>query len=236
MTSRANGAAIQVDRLSKRVGNRLVLDAVTLVVRAGAACGIAAPNGAGKSLLLDILAGYAAPTSGRVRLLGHDPRAAALRGQVAALAQRPMLDAADSVAGLLGYLADLAGVARATAVPPVLERLALTELAAERVGELSEGVRRRVALAAVLIGRPRIVLLDEPGAGLDPVARRSVDAAVRELKRSATVVVASSDPAYVESMCDEVFNLGVANKAAHDAIGDVAERTRLTTPQQGAWS
>ncbi len=236
MSAEVNTAAIHVEALSKRVGGRLILDAVTFVVPAGTAVAVVAPNGAGKSLLLDIVAGFVAPSGGRVRLFGHDPRASALRGQVATLPQRALADTVDQVGSFLRHIAGLEGLDATRVVPPVLERLALADLATMRICDLSEGVRRRVALAVVLLGRPRIVLLDEPTLGLDPAGQQAVRTAVAELKTRATVLVASSDPASVESLCAEVVGLGARQDEARRLVGAFVELPRITAPQQGACS
>ena len=236
MSAEVNTAAIHVEALSKRVGGRLILDAVTFVVPAGTAVAVVAPNGAGKSLLLDIVAGFVAPSSGRVRIFGHDPRASTLRGQVATLPQRALADTVDQVGSFLRHIAGLEGLDARGVVPPILERLALADLATVRICDLSEGMRRRVALAIVLLGRPRIVLLDEPTLGLDPAGQQAVRAAVAELKTRATVLVASSDPASVESLCAEVVGLGSRQDEARRIVGAFVELPRITAPQQGACS
>ena len=198
--------AICLDQVSKHYGRAKVLDNVSFVTSSGCVVGIAAANGAGKSTLIDLVAGFSKPTSGTVTVCGLPVRSRGLRGQVAVLSQRLQLRGDERVRDFLDYLARLSFV-DGSQVRKQLDQFELNGVANARCGELSVGFQRRVALAAALLGDPRVVLLDEPTAGLEPAAAMAVRKVIRELKASATVLVTSPNPDELDAVCDEVLGL-----------------------------
>ncbi len=167
-----------LDEVTKRFGSVTALDAVSLTVQHGDVLALLGPNGAGKSTALALLLGLRRPDAGRVRLLGADPSRARSRMAVGVALQEAAYPATLRVGELIDlvrahYEAPLAG-------SEVFTRFGLDALAARQVGGLSGGERRRVAVALAFAGHPRLVVLDEPTAGLDGAARRAVWGAVRE--------------------------------------------------------
>ncbi|MGI8506155.1 MAG: ATP-binding cassette domain-containing protein [Solirubrobacteraceae bacterium] len=186
--------AIEVHGLGKRFGDVIALDGLDLEVEAGTVFGLLGPNGAGKTTLVRILATLLQPTAGRAAVLGRDVvgeplavrRRIGLAGQLAAVDEE--LTGRENIE-MIGRLYRLpAGEARRRA-DELLERFALVDAAERRVATYSGGMRRRLDLAAGLIGRPHVVLLDEPSTGLDPRSRQELWSIVEELRHEGTTVL-----------------------------------------------
>ncbi len=181
--------------LTRRFGARVAVDDVSISLHGGEVFGLLGPNGAGKTTTLRMLAGLIAPSAGEVRLDGQ-PVAAAdarLRRAIGFLTEQPGLWERLSVGtNLLTYarLYDLP--APHEAVRRVLDRLQIADRAGDAAGTLSKGLKQRVALARALLHDPRIVLLDEPTAGLDPESARGVRDLVGDLRAAGRVIVFSS--------------------------------------------
>jgi ABC-type multidrug transport system ATPase subunit len=169
-------AAILAEDVRRAFGDVVALDGLDLEVQAGTVFGLLGPNGAGKTTLVRILSTLLQPTSGRASVLGHDVvdaplavrRRIGLAGQFAAV--DPELTGRENVE-LVGRLYRLPGAEARKRAGEVLERFGLTEAADRRVSTYSGGMRRRLDLGASLIGRPPVILLDEPTTGLDPRTR-----------------------------------------------------------------
>jgi ABC-2 type transport system ATP-binding protein len=181
--------AIACERLTKRYGDLVAVDQVSFDVPAGQLVALLGPNGAGKTTVMEVLEGYLAPTGGRVRVLGADPRHGdrAWRARVGLVLQSTSLDEQLTVRELLGVFARL--YPDPWPVPEVLDLVDLGDAAGVRVGALSGGQRRRVDVALGVVGRPEVLFLDEPTTGLDPEARRRAWAAVEHLAATGTTVL-----------------------------------------------
>ena len=180
--------AIEAEGLRKSYGEVIALDGLDLRVDAGTVFGLLGPNGAGKTTLVRILATLLDPTSGRAAILGHDVgteplavrRRIGLAGQFAAVdAELTGRENVEMIARLYRF----SGAESRRRAAEVLERFELAEAADRRVSTYSGGMRRRLDLAAGLIGRPPVVLLDEPTTGLDPRSRQELWSIVEELRR-----------------------------------------------------
>ncbi|NOT84135.1 MAG: ABC transporter ATP-binding protein, partial [Methylococcaceae bacterium] len=172
--------------------------------------GLVGPNGAGKTTLLSILSGFLRPTSGSVRLFGYSPGAMQLIGKVAALPQDARLDPSFTIAAQLVFYARLQGFTKQQArleASRVLEAVALKEVGDEKPLVLSHGMGKRVAIAQALIGRPALVLLDEPTAGLDPVNVRTVRNIIAEQSSVTTFVISSHDLTELDRLCQKILLL-----------------------------
>ncbi|MDE2369925.1 MAG: ABC transporter ATP-binding protein [Burkholderiales bacterium] len=204
-------AAIEVVDLVKSFGGAApnAIDALTTEVAAGSITGLVGPDGAGKTTLLRILAGLLTPSSGRVRLLGLDPLsdAGALREQVGYMPQKFGLYEDLTVQENLDLYADLRGVTGAARRDAFVRLLRFTDLGAftaRPAGKLSGGMKQKLGLACTLLGQPRVLLLDEPGVGVDPISRRELWKMVRELAQGGMTVLWST--AYLDEaeLCDDV--------------------------------
>jgi ABC-2 type transport system ATP-binding protein len=186
--------AIEVHGLGKRFGDVVALDDLDLVIEAGTVFGLLGPNGAGKTTLVRILATLLAPTAGRASVLGHDVvrEPLAVRRRIGLAGQFAAVD--DELTGrenleMIGRLSRLSSAEARARAGELLERFGLVDAAARRVATYSGGMRRRLDLAAGLIGRPPVILLDEPTTGLDPRSRQELWNAVEELRRAGTTVL-----------------------------------------------
>jgi len=183
----AGEAVLSISGVEKSYGRIRALRGVDLTVHAGEVVALLGPNGAGKSTLLQILTGLFSPDEGKVEVLGHDLRRnaiVALSG-IGVVFQQPTLDLELTVVHNLLFHTDLHGLDRKTArerIRIALDRFHLADRQKERVRVLSGGNRRRVELARSLLHEPRILLMDEPTAGLDPASRRDLLEDIRRLR------------------------------------------------------
>ena len=185
------------------------LDHLDTAFRAGAITGLVGPDGAGKTTLLRVLAGLLRPDGGTVRVLGLDPftEGVVLREQVGYMPQKFGLYEDLSVLENLELYADLRNVTGAARAESFERMLAFTDLArfTERhAGKLSGGMKQKLGLACALLGAPRVLLLDEPGVGVDPISRRELWRMVRALAADGLTILWST--AYLDEAerCDEV--------------------------------
>lgn len=198
----------ELDSVTKRYGRRAALEEVSISVRAGTALGLLGPNGAGKTTVLRLLLGFARADSGRVELQGRDPLDPSSRRGVGFLPERLRLPGALSLRRFLrlqGRLADRAGSELEREIDAIAELTGLRSRLGERLDQLSKGLAQRVGFAQALLGNPRLLILDEPTTGLDPLGVREARAwleAARE--RGATLLVSSHILSEVERLCDHV--------------------------------
>ncbi|WP_406412750.1 ABC transporter ATP-binding protein [Streptomyces halstedii] len=173
---------VQARGLVKRYGDKTAVDGLDLAVAAGAVTAVLGPNGAGKTTTVEICEGYRRPDAGTVRVLGLDPvaDAAALRPRVGVMLQSGGVYSGARAVEMLTHMAKLH--AHPLDVGALVERLGLDGCGRTTYRRLSGGQQQRLALAMAVVGRPELVFLDEPTAGLDPQARRSTWELIRELR------------------------------------------------------
>jgi ABC-2 type transport system ATP-binding protein len=220
--------------VSRRYGDTLALDNVSLDIAPGELVGLLGPNGAGKSTLLTLLTGVRSVTSGRVELLGGDPRRPASRQCLGVTPQETGLPASLRV----GEVVDFVRRHYPDPLPrdEVLAQFGLTDLVRRQTGGLSGGEKRRVAVALAFAGRPRIVFLDEPTTGLDVEARRSLWDGIRHFQGGGgTVVLTSHYLEEVEALARRVVVIGGGRVLADDTVEAVrglvaVRRVSLTSP------
>lgn len=219
--------AIEVQGVGKRFGDVVALNGLDLTVPAGTVFGLLGPNGAGKTTLVRILATLLAPSSGRAAVLGYDVvreplavrRQIGLAGQFAAVDEE--LTGRENVEMIARLYRLPMGDARRRAAD-VLERFELVDAADRRVSTYSGGMRRRLDLAAGLIGRPPVVLLDEPTTGLDPRSRQELWRIVDELRRDGTTVLLTTQ--YLDEADRLAQRIGVVDRGrivAHGTAGEL---------------
>jgi ABC-2 type transport system ATP-binding protein len=197
--------AVDVSDLVVRYGDLVAVDGVSFTASAGEVVALLGPNGAGKTSTIEALEGYRRPASGRVRVLGLDPRSqrAALAPSIGVMLQRggvyPAMGALDVVRLFASYHADPEGP------EALLERVGLTSVARTRWRRLSGGEQQRLSLALALVGKPSVAFLDEPTAGVDPAGRRAIRAVIAGLRdRGACVLLATHELDEAERLADRV--------------------------------
>jgi ABC-2 type transport system ATP-binding protein len=197
-------AVLVLDGVAKHFGTRRALDGVSLNVPQGTVWGLIGPNGAGKSTSFNLLCGYLKPTTGRVQVLGRDPRIpGSLKRVLGVLPQDAALPGYLAVGPLLTYFGTLSGVERPEREARVaLERVGLSDVWDVPPSALSHGMARRVGLAQALLGDPPVVLLDEPTSGLDPKVAAEVRGLIGAMRGRATVLVSSHNLPELEALCD----------------------------------
>jgi ABC-2 type transport system ATP-binding protein len=164
---------IELESVSKRYGSRTIVRDLSFTVQRGEIVGFLGPNGAGKTTTMRMIAGFTAPTSGRVTVAGHDMATQNLEAArvIGYLPERPPLYDTLDVSAYLRFVAKAKGVPRA-AIASELERVSVAchveAVMRHEIYKLSRGYRQRVGLAQALLGRPQVLILDEPTAGLDP--------------------------------------------------------------------
>jgi ABC-2 type transport system ATP-binding protein len=201
---------IHCQQLTHTYSGKAALSDVSFELDAGEPIGLVGPNGAGKTTLLSILSGFLRPTSGTVRLFGYPPGAVQLTGKVSALPQDARLDPSFTIIEQLVFYARLQGFTTQQAAleaSRVLEEVSLKEATHEKPLALSHGMAKRVAIAQALIGKPTLILLDEPTAGLDPVNVRTVRAIIAEQSPATTFIISSHDLAELDRLCKHILLL-----------------------------
>jgi ABC-2 type transport system ATP-binding protein len=201
---------VEVRHLAKRFPKAIALDGVSFEVRPGEVLGLLGPNGAGKTTTLHALLGIVRPTSGRVRLFGHDPHAgdkSALR-RVGFASPEALMDWRLSVEENLRVYAALYDAPRA-AVDRAIALLELDPLVRSRFGDLSLGQQTRAGLARALLHEPDLLILDEPTSSLDPDIAEKTRRVLDEIRRARglAILYTSHNMAEVEQMCDRVVFL-----------------------------
>jgi gliding motility-associated transport system ATP-binding protein len=208
-TMSSDSAVIALEGVSKRYGSRTVVHDVSFTVGKGEIVGFLGPNGAGKTTTMRMVAGFTAATSGRVSVAGYDMAtqnvdAARLIGY---LPERPPLYDTLDVSAYLRFVAKVKGVAR-TAIAAELERVIaachLEEVVRREIFKLSKGYRQRLGLAQALLGVPKVLLLDEPTAGLDPGQIQETREVIRAFGEQHAVLFSTHILAEVTLICRRV--------------------------------
>jgi ABC-2 type transport system ATP-binding protein len=214
-------ALLELDHVSRRLSGREVLRDVSFSLQREDVLGLLGVNGAGKSTTLAIIAGVLRPDSGRVRLDGKraDDDVRTMRDRIGWVPESvplwPELTVAESL-DACGRLRSLSKPTRRTAIERESERLELGGIARRLCGHLSLGQKRRVGLAQALLHDPDLLVLDEPGNGLDPVQAAQLRELIGKLSPERGIILSSHDLAEVEAMCNRVVILH-AGRVRHDA-------------------
>jgi gliding motility-associated transport system ATP-binding protein len=222
---------IEVRDLTKLYGDRRALGPISFGVAAGDVVGFLGLNGAGKSTALRILACDLLPSGGEVRIDGMDvvDRARTVRTLVGFLPDRPPLYPEMTVAEYLRFVARLRGVPAAQAtgrVDEVVRRTHTDDVADAMIGSLSQGYAQRVGIAQAIVHQPRLLILDEPFTGLDPVQIVEMRALVRGFARDHTVLVSSHNLGEIHEICDRILVIREGQVAASGTEGEVLARMR----------
>ena len=221
--------AIVVRGLRKRYDGRAVVDGIDLTVAAGSIVALLGPNGAGKTTTVETIEGYRQPDEGTVRVLGLDPvrDGAALRARIGLMLQQGGIYPQARPGEILRLFARF----HRDPLDPdaLLERVGLGDVATARYRVLSGGQRQRLGLALALVGRPELIVLDEPTAGMDPAAKASTRELIVDLRAAGvTILLTTHELADVELLADQV---AIIDRGRIVAAGTVAELARGAAPR-----
>ena len=221
---------IRAKELTKRYATTLAVDHVDFEVRSGVIVGILGPNGAGKTTTILMLLGLTEPSEGRAEVAGFDPLREPLevKRRVGYLPDSVGFYDGLSARDNLAYTGRLAGLSRREIderFAEAMARVGLPDVGLERVGTFSRGMRQRLGLAEILMKRPRIAILDEPTATLDPHSTQEFLGMIRALKNDGTAVLLSSHHLdQVQSVCDRVALFNQGRIALAGSVTDLAQR------------
>ena len=226
--------AIDVEGLTKRFGDKTVVDHFSMQVPTGLIYGFLGPNGSGKTTTIRMLCGLLTPDEGRGTCLGYDilREAEKIKREVGYMTQRFSLYEDLSIAENLDFVARMYGVPdRNTRVAQAVEQLGLGSRRAQLAGTLSGGWKQRLALAACLLHRPRLLLLDEPTAGVDPGARRDFWDQIHDLAHGGITVLVSTHYMDEAERCHALAYIAYGKLLAHGTTREVVAQAGLSTWQ-----
>jgi ABC-2 type transport system ATP-binding protein len=226
--------AIDVTGVTKRFGTKTVVNGIDLSVRRGEIYGFLGPNGSGKTTFIRMLCGLLTPDGGTGTCLGHDilRDQALIKREVGYMTQRFSYYEDLSIRENLDFIARIYGLPdREAAVGRSLERLGLQNRSGQLAGELSGGWKQRLALAACLIHRPQLLLLDEPTAGVDPKARREFWDEIHRLSADGITILVTTHYMDEAERCHRIACLAYGNMLVRGTVGEVVASAHLATWQ-----
>jgi ABC-2 type transport system ATP-binding protein len=226
------GPAISVAGLTKRFGGRTVVDAVTLSVQRGEIMGFLGPNGSGKTTTIRMMCGLLEPDEGEGRVLGHDIRTerAAIKRKVGYMTQRFSFYEDLTIEENLRFVAGLFEMRpMGPVVRDTLESLGLASRRDQLAGSLSGGWKQRLALAACVMHRPDLLMLDEPTAGVDPKARREFWDEIHRLAAGGLTVLVSTHYMDEAERCHRIAYISYGRLVALGTVPEVVRDAGLTT-------
>ncbi len=225
---------VRASHLTKRFGAFTAISDVSFEVGSGEIVGFLGPNGAGKSTTMRILCGVFPPTSGRAEVAGYDVVNDSLRARavVGYFPERAALYVDMTVREYLNYVVEMKALPasqRRSAIDRAMQACAVDRVAHRLVGNLSKGYRQRVGIAQALVGQPKVLILDEPTAGLDPEQVAEMRRLIRGLRGESTVIVSSHILSEVEATCDRVIIINRGRILAVDTPFNLNQRLRQTS-------
>ena len=211
---------IQVENITKRYGNFTAVDGISFDIDEGEIVGFLGPNGAGKSTTMNMITGFIEPSDGRIIVDGYDiskkPQKA--KRQIGYMPEGVPLYSDLTVKEFVAYMADLKGCDKKTKkeeIKKVLEETGLTEVQNKLTKNLSRGYKQRVSMAGALVGKPEILILDEPTVGLDPKQIIEIRELIKSLGKDHTVIISSHILSEISQICEKVI---IINKGEIVAI------------------
>ncbi|RJX45207.1 ABC transporter ATP-binding protein [Halonotius aquaticus] len=223
---------IEVSGLRKTYGDFAAVVGSEFEIDRGEIFGVVGPNGAGKTTTLKMLAGLIEPTSGTATVAGYDAGDPEMRHQLGFLPEESPLYEDMTARSYLRFFADLYDVPREVAserIESTLDRLDL-DYRDRRLGDVSKGMKRKVAIARSLVNDPDVLIYDEPASGLDPLTTNSVLEFTEELREDDKTVIFSAHNLYhVESVCDRVVIMNEGRIIARGSVADIREQYGETT-------
>ena len=201
---------ITVEHLTKYYGNHLAVDDISFEITEGHVYGFLGPNGAGKSTTMNIITGCLSATDGKVLIDGHDifeePDAA--KRCIGYLPEHPPLymnESAEDYLRFVGEAKGLRGLELNAQIREVIEKTGIENVKHRRISQLSKGYKQRVGIAQALLGNPKVIILDEPTVGLDPIQIIEIRELITELGKTHTVIFSSHILSEVQAICDQIL-------------------------------
>lgn len=220
-----NRNAVEISGVTKTFGDVAAVDNLSLVVPEGSVYGFIGPNGSGKTTTMRMISGIFYPDSGDIRVLGQ-PVTGARRDDVSYLPEERGLMRKMQVQALLEFHGELRGGRKVTKeVSEWLARLGLAHAATKKVEALSKGMSQKVQFIATVVPQPKLLILDEPFSGLDPVSADQIRDAVLDMRRTGTTIILSThDMSVAETMCDYIFMIFRGRKVLDGTLDAIQEK------------
>ena len=220
---------IQVEHLTKCYGDVTAVDDLSFEIEGGHVYGFLGPNGAGKSTTMNIMTGCLSATKGSVKIEGFDifEEPAEAKRRIGYLPEQPPLYMNETPMEYLRFVGEAKGIKGKELerqIGSVLERTGLTEVRNRRISALSKGYKQRVGIAQALLGDPKVIILDEPTVGLDPLQIIEIRELIRELAKKHTVILSSHILAEIREVCDYILIISKGKLVASDTPDRLEEK------------
>lgn len=226
---------ISVEHLTKYYGDHLAVDDISFEITEGHVYGFLGPNGAGKSTTMNIITGCLSASSGKVLIDGHDifeePNQA--KKLIGYLPEHPPLYMNESPLEYLKFVGEakgLRGAELSAQVSEVIEKTGIHNVRNRRISALSKGYKQRVGIAQALLGNPKVIILDEPTVGLDPIQIIEIRDLITELGKNHTVIFSSHILSEVQAICDQILMIAMGKLVAFGAPEEL--RKQLLAPNE----
>ncbi len=222
---------IQVKNLTKLYGTHLAVDDISFKVKKGRIYGLLGPNGAGKSTTMNMLTGYIAPTAGSIVINGHELGVETLEAKkcIGYLPENPPLYPDMYVKEYLDFVAKLKKLPKDTRddeIVHIMKQTGIADVSGRLIKNLSKGYKQRVGIAQALLGKPEIIILDEPTVGLDPKQMKEIRNLIKGLKGKHTVILSSHILSEISAVCDDVLMIANGKVAAMDTTENIMTKNQ----------
>lgn len=226
---------IEISHLTKRYGEHLAVSDLSFTVDSGQIYGFLGPNGAGKSTTMNIITGCLSATEGSVCIDGHDifEEPGQAKKLIGYLPEQPPLylnETPEEYLRFVGEAKGLRGSELERQIDEVILQTGIEEVARRRISTLSKGYKQRVGIAQALLGSPKVIILDEPTVGLDPIQIIEIRDLIRELGRTHTVLFSSHILSEVQTICDQIIMIAKGKLVAFDTPENLEQH--LLSPNQ----
>ena len=222
---------IEIDHLSKWYGNHLAVSDLNVQIESGQIYGFLGPNGAGKSTTMNIMTGCLSATEGHVRINGCDifenPKEA--KRQIGYLPEQPPLYLNETPLEYLRFVGEakgLSGQELKEQIAEAVERTGIESVARRKISALSKGYKQRVGIAQALLGKPEIIILDEPTVGLDPIQIIDIRELIKDLGKTHTVILSSHILSEVQAICDRILIISKGKLTAFGTPQELEQQLR----------
>ena len=226
---------IEIEHLTKRYGGHTAVSDLSFTVDSGQIYGFLGPNGAGKSTTMNIMTGCLSATEGAVRIDGHDifeepEQAKRLIGYLPEQPPLYMNETPEEYLRFVGEAKGLRGAELERQIDEVIRQTGIEGVARRRISTLSKGYKQRVGIAQALLGNPKVIILDEPTVGLDPIQIIEIRDLIKELGQTHTVIFSSHILSEVQTICDQIIMIAKGKLVAFDTPENLEQH--LLTPNE----